>query len=110
MKLRLNFFDDLFKQQLPELKHHFEALDLSPDFFVTEWYFTLYTKALPCHICQRIWDIYILDGEVFAYRVAIGILLYYQRDLLESSFQGIILHLKKLPADICETNLFKCID
>lgn len=46
--------------------------------FLTTWLSTLFLRSLDFKIASRILDNYFLDGEVFAFKAAIALLLYFE--------------------------------
>ena len=41
---------------------------------------------MPIKITNRIWDNFLLEGEVFVYKVGIAILMYYELELKMATF------------------------
>ena len=56
---------------------------------------TLFAKSLPLDLVMRIWDIYLHDGIVTIYRVALTILGYRKDVLLKEEFAEILKYLKR---------------
>jgi hypothetical protein len=54
----------------------------------------------------RIWDIYLLKGEIFLYEVAICILKIQEKDLMSMPVRDILRNLKKLSNKISEEEFF----
>lgn len=65
-------FDALLKTHLPKVHFHLYTLNLTPDLYLTEWIYTLYSRSLPLDLASRVWDVYCRDGDDFIFRVAIG--------------------------------------
>lgn len=42
--------------------------------FILDWTLTLFSKALPLDVAARIWDGYMLLGELFIMQTSLGIL------------------------------------
>lgn len=99
IKWRIDFFDKLFANTLPNLKKHFEALELKSELYLIEWLVYLYSKNLEIEVVSRIWDNFLLEGEIFAYKSAIAILKYFERDLIKQSFSGALSLLQKPSID-----------
>eukprot|EP00357_Protocruzia_adherens_P030422 CAMPEP_0114996366 /NCGR_PEP_ID=MMETSP0216-20121206/14262_1 /TAXON_ID=223996 /ORGANISM="Protocruzia adherens, Strain Boccale" /LENGTH=1486 /DNA_ID=CAMNT_0002360545 /DNA_START=178 /DNA_END=4638 /DNA_ORIENTATION=+ len=110
IKWTVDFFNEHFQSELPEVYAHFEALDLTCDFYLYEWLLSMFSKSLPFKIATRIWDNYFLDGEIFALQTALGILKYYERRLRYDSFNNILFLLRNIPIDIEENRLFDMIE
>lgn len=66
-------FETLLKSQLPKVYSHFITLNLTPDLYLQEWIYTLYSRSLPLDLASRVWDVYCRDGDEFVFRIAIGI-------------------------------------
>ena len=74
-QLRYAFFQDLLHDYAPQLSFHLTAQGVTPDLFLLEWCMTLFCKRLKLDVVGRVWDLYILEGEVAVYRVAVGVLM-----------------------------------
>uniref|UniRef100_S4REN4 TBC1 domain family member 12 n=1 Tax=Petromyzon marinus TaxID=7757 RepID=S4REN4_PETMA len=93
-------FELFFEENLPRLFSHFKTSNLTPDLYLIDWYywiFTLYSKALPLDVACRVWDVFCRDGEEFLFRTALGILRLYQDVLLSTDFLQGAQFLTRLP-------------
>lgn len=54
----------------------------------------------------RIWDIYLLKGEVFLYEVGLCIIKIQEKDLISIPLKDILKNLKKLPLKINDDEFF----
>ncbi|XP_060539004.1 TBC1 domain family member 12 isoform X2 [Pantherophis guttatus] len=102
-------FEVFFEENLPKLFHHFKSYNLTPDIYLIDWIFTLYSKSLPLDLACRVWDVFCRDGEEFLFRTGLGILRLYEDILLQMDFIHIAQFLTKLPEDITSEKLFSCI-
>ncbi|XP_061491466.1 TBC1 domain family member 12 isoform X2 [Rhineura floridana] len=102
-------FEVFFEENLPKLFHHFKSYKLTPDIYLIDWIFTLYSKSLPLDLACRVWDVFCRDGEEFLFRTGLGILRLYEDILLQMDFIHIAQFLTKLPEDIMSEKLFTCI-
>ena len=59
---------------MPDLFRHFETLDISADLYLIDWMLTLFSKNMDLDIVSRIWDNFMLDGEVFAIKTGLAVL------------------------------------
>jgi hypothetical protein len=82
----LNFyiytFDHIFKKNMPDLKSHFQSLEVPNDLWVSKWYQALFTNFLPFETVCRIWDCLIVKGLYFIHNFTIAILQILEKDLL----------------------------
>ncbi|XP_067408945.1 TBC1 domain family member 12 isoform X2 [Emydura macquarii macquarii] len=102
-------FEVFFEENLPKLFLHFKSYSLTPDIYLIDWIFTLYSKSLPLDLACRVWDVFCRDGEEFLFRTGLGILRLYEDVLLQMDFIHIAQFLTKLPEDITSEKLFSCI-
>jgi len=103
-------YDMLFDDICPELFDHFKKQNLSPHLYLLEWFMTLFSKTLPIQLTSRIWDNFILEGESYLYRSALGILKFCMPQLLQADFDDIVYILHHLPKDIDEQKLFEVME
>ncbi|XP_064601801.1 TBC1 domain family member 12-like isoform X2 [Liolophura sinensis] len=110
MKSYFQTFEEFFKENMPRLHQHFVQLSLTPEVYVIDWMFTLFSKSLPLDVACRVWDVFCRDGEEFLFRTALGILKMYEDILLQMDFIHLAQFMTKLPEMISGETLFKCID
>ncbi|CAG2110726.1 unnamed protein product [Medioppia subpectinata] len=102
-------YEEFFKENLPKLYKHFNEQKLSPDLYLVDYIYTLFSRSLPLDIASRIWDLFLRDGEEFIFRAALGILSMYYEVLLNLDFIYLAQFLTKLPEDIDSDKLFSYI-
>ena len=67
-------------------------------------------RALSFEISSRIFDCFLLDGEIFAMKTAFAILKFYELELKMSTFEEALNFLRVLPKDTNEDYLFDLIE
>ncbi|XP_069059296.1 TBC1 domain family member 14 isoform X3 [Pleurodeles waltl] len=102
-------FEVFFEENLPRLFAHFKKNNLTPDIYLIDWIFTLYSKSLPLDLACRVWDVFCRDGEEFLFRTALGILKLFEDIVTKMDFIHIAQFLTKLPEDLSSEDLFTCI-
>ena len=121
-------FNQYFKKELPQLYNHFLALDISSEMFLLDWFLSLFTTYLyylimtrraltisfrvltDVDVIGRIWDCFLLEGEVFAIKTAIGLLKYYELELKMIGFASATQFLKNPMQIKNEKHFFDMID
>ncbi|XP_060731340.1 TBC1 domain family member 14 isoform X2 [Tachysurus vachellii] len=106
-------FEVFFEENLPKLFAHFKSNNLTPDIYLIDWIFTLYSKSLPLDVACRVWDVFCRDGEEFLFRTALGILRFYSEVLTHMDFIHMAQFLTRLPEQNSthtqSHTLFSCI-
>jgi len=59
-----DILNKLIHEHLPVSSELFTRLGITVDIFMYDWVLTLFSKSLPLEISSRIWDRYILQGDV----------------------------------------------
>lgn len=102
-------FEMFLEENVPALHGHFIEENFTPDMYLIDWTFTLFSKSLPLDAACRVWDVFCRDGEAFLFRAALGILMFYREELLQMDFIHLGQFLSKLPDDIPVALLFQTI-
>lgn len=75
--------------------------DVSSEMYLMDWNLALFSKALPLETAARIWDCYLVEGDVFIMRAALGILrMFAPKISQQNEVEGIMKILMHLPEDI----------
>ncbi|XP_010789293.1 TBC1 domain family member 14-like [Notothenia coriiceps] len=102
-------FEVFFEENLPKLFAHFQKNNLTPDIYLIDWIFTLYSKSLPLDLACRVWDVFCRDHEEFLFRTGLGLLRLYQDVLSPMDFIHMAQFLTRLPDLIPADQLFQHI-
>lgn len=99
VRLYMRVHERLLREALPELAAHLRSEQVEPEMYLVNWVMALYLRALPLEHATRIWDAYMLDGDVVIFRAALGILKLLSPRLLSMPFEDCAYLLSHLPAD-----------
>lgn len=99
VRLYMRVHERLLGEALPELAAHLRNEQVEPEMYLVNWVMALYLRALPLEHATRIWDAYMLDGDVVIFRAALGILKLLSPRLLSMPFEDCAYLLSHLPAD-----------
>uniref|UniRef100_A0A8C2YXJ1 TBC1 domain family member 14 n=1 Tax=Cyclopterus lumpus TaxID=8103 RepID=A0A8C2YXJ1_CYCLU len=102
-------FEVFFEENLPKLFAHFQKNNLTPDIYLIDWIFTLYSKSLPLDLACRVWDVFCRDNEEFLFRTGLGLLRLYQDVLTTMDFIHMAQFLTRLPENLPAEQLFQHI-
>lgn len=84
-------FNHFLKDKVPNLKKHFQKLELPDEVWISKWIQTLYTICLPYEASLRLWDCLMNNGIEFIISFSIAFVKHFEDDLLslEDSFDVI---------------------
>ncbi|OAJ44006.1 hypothetical protein, variant [Batrachochytrium dendrobatidis JEL423] len=74
LRLDASAFELAMQKYLKPVAKYMSKLDVSPLTYMTQWFLTLYTMALPWRTVLRVWDMFFCDGPKALFRVGMGIL------------------------------------
>ncbi|ORX50238.1 RabGAP/TBC [Hesseltinella vesiculosa] len=69
-------FNVLFAEHMPKLYLHFKNLTLLPDNYLPDWFMTLFASIMPLGLSSRIWDIFLLEGDIVLFKAGLTMLKY----------------------------------
>eukprot|EP01084_Bolivina_argentea_P137719 242545_1 len=90
IKLRFYQMERLVSVFLPKLSKHFEKNDIvsASMYQGTQWFVTIFLATnMRFDMITRIWDIYLNEGLKTIFRMGIGFLKYFEKDLLQCDFE-----------------------
>lgn len=104
LTLYVNIFHLLFEKKMPDLKKHFEKLEIPDEVWISKWFQTLFTLSLPIEFCRRIWDCFLSEGLVFILSFTLSFLKFIENELfaLQDLFEVIEFFKKLTPFYLVE--------
>ncbi|GJN87506.1 hypothetical protein Rhopal_000455-T1 [Rhodotorula paludigena] len=67
-------FDTLLADAMPKIYANFSSQVVRPSLYLFPWLTTLFVAFLPLDLSTRIFDVFLLEGDSFAFRVALALL------------------------------------
>ena len=58
-----------------------KAMDANPKIYLIRMFMTIFASLFPLSMLSRVWDNFILEGEIYLFKVAISYMKYYQLEL-----------------------------
>lgn len=86
IELRIQLFEYLMEKNIPTVKDHFKGLRLETRMFLVGWFLSLFTTCFEPEFLLRIWDNFILEGEIYLFKVGISLIKYYEVELKMCTF------------------------
>lgn len=99
VRIYMMVHERLMSEEMPNLYSHFKQYGIESDLYMINWVMSLYCRALPLDLVTRIWDVYVLDGDVAVFRAALGILRLFMPRLLKMKFEEMAYFLSHVPGE-----------
>ena len=96
IKIRISFFQDLLSRHFPRLNKHLNKLEITPELYFNKWISSFFIKTFPYDVLLKLWDNYIVKGEVFLFEIALTILKIQENNLLGLTYGNILSNLNKI--------------
>eukprot|EP01029_Cantina_marsupialis_P023951 TRINITY_DN604226_c0_g1_i1.p1 TRINITY_DN604226_c0_g1~~TRINITY_DN604226_c0_g1_i1.p1 ORF type:complete len:494 (-),score=127.66 TRINITY_DN604226_c0_g1_i1:437-1918(-) len=107
--LHARFFGHYLEENHKLLHNHFEEIGITPEMYFFVWYMTVFMRAFPLEVVARLWDCFLVEGEVFLFKTAIGIIKLLEPTILKMDEMHEILQLLNKPDIIIEAILMDTI-
>lgn len=101
--------DAMIVECVPRIGRLFQKYEISARMFLLEWVMTLYAKALPLDIAAHVWDLFMLEGEIVIFRVAVALVHLFRDELVYASYDQCLTLLNNIPQEILDEALFESI-
>lgn len=93
---KLNNVGMYLKKHCPEIQNYLNSMNLSHEFFTTNWMITLFSNAMDDKYLFIVWDFLIIYGWKFFIYFAVSILNIYKDCILEEEQNKLTLFMKNL--------------
>merc|ERR1719229_704317 len=93
IQLRFYQMERLVKINLPKLSVHFEKCGVisASMYQASQWFITIFLATdLKFGVITRVWDIYLNEGLKTVFRMGLGFLKYFEKQLLKSDFEEML--------------------
>ena len=85
-----HLFDVCLEKVCPEVARHKEQLGVQTDIFFFQWLQCGFLSVLPIEVATAIWDLFLIDGTVVFYRVALAICTILRGELVKADYENFI--------------------
>ena len=93
-------YEMILSETMPEVYAHLKELQITSDHYLLDWWMTVFSRKLPLRCVCRIWDLYLIGGEIQLHKTAVALMkLHKERVLKENDFEMCV---KELGAPIDE--------
>ena len=98
-------FEILMKKKLPRNVYN-KFKEFGPLTFITRWFLTLYSMALPWNTCLRTWDMFLHDGPKALFRAGICILKTHGNSIAKNGSSEILSVILDMPKEFTDSEQF----
>lgn len=96
---------DLMSERAPKVSAHLEKHEVDIGLVTFSWMLTIFIDALPTGSMLRIWDAFLHEGSKIPFRVALGIFLMHQSQILKAdNRQDIYDLLRSIPSSLYDVD------
>jgi hypothetical protein len=85
LKLYVFQFESIFNKMMPDLKKHFDDLEVPNELWISKWFQTLFTICIPIDMLVRVWDCIFAKGLDFLFNFSMALLKKHEKNLLSFS-------------------------
>ncbi|CAI2371098.1 unnamed protein product [Moneuplotes crassus] len=80
-------FDEMFEEEIPDLKAYFDSLDFRGPIWLQKWFITMFLYSFPLAYCVRIWDNIFSEGPIFIFKMILSVISDLKSELLKCDLE-----------------------
>lgn len=88
---------------------HLSNLCIKSEIFLVEWFYTLFCRAFSMPTVIKVWDLFIYEGEVVFYKIALAIFSIIKDELIGLDFDSTLFFIRNCSHNIKSEKLIKHI-
>ncbi|RWS11015.1 USP6 N-terminal-like protein [Dinothrombium tinctorium] len=82
--------DLVLKRYLPKVYKHFKKYDIDSTLYTLKWFFQCFLDRVPFSLTLRLWDVFILEGEVILTCMSYTLLKLHKKTILRKGMEELI--------------------
>ena len=81
-------FEHLLEKYIPKVWNHFKGVKLETRMYLVSWFLSIFSNCFYKNeeFMLRIWDNFLLEGEIYLFKVGLAIIKYYEIELKMCTF------------------------
>lgn len=83
---RTKLFEFLLEKNAKAVLDHFKAIKLETRMYLVTWFLSVFAMSFSGEFLYRIWDNFLLEEELYLFKVGITIVKYYEIELKMCTF------------------------
>eukprot|EP01016_Furgasonia_blochmanni_P043546 TRINITY_DN5933_c0_g1_i1.p1 TRINITY_DN5933_c0_g1~~TRINITY_DN5933_c0_g1_i1.p1 ORF type:complete len:337 (-),score=57.15 TRINITY_DN5933_c0_g1_i1:62-985(-) len=98
-------FDHFLRDKSPNVFKHFQERDVTPDMYLVEWFYTLFSRSFTFENTLKLWDLFLFHGEVVIFRTGLHLLKMIEPKLVKLDYDGTLFLLRSCTREIDQEEL-----
>ncbi|GFO49121.1 usp6 n-terminal-like protein [Plakobranchus ocellatus] len=82
--------DTVLKKFLPKIRKHMERNEMYPTLYTIKWFLQCFLDRTPFHLTLRLWDIYMMEGDILLVSMAYCIIKVHRRRILKMQMDDLL--------------------
>ena len=103
-------FQYYMKKKIPQVLTKFEELGITPDMFLLEWVYTLFSRYFDIDNVSRIMSIYLLCDDSFIFRFGLAILISIEKKIRSDNMDEVASVINNLMQNIEYSNVIRAYE
>ena len=103
-------FQHYMKKKIPHVLIKFEELGITPDMFLLEWVYTLFSRYFDIDNVSRIMSIYLLGDDSFIFRFGLAILISIEKKIRSDNMDEVASVINNLMQNIEYASVMKAYE
>lgn len=103
-------YEMVLSENSPSIYSKLHDLGVTSDHYLLDWFMTVFTRKLPIRICTRVWDLFLVTGEIFLHKTAVAVMKIHKRTLMECDFEECVKELSAPIESMDEDEFMSIID
>lgn len=95
-------FEMLISEEMPDVYQRLHDLKITSDHYLLDWWMTLYCRKLPLRLVARLWDLYLLGGELWLHKAALALVKLHSATILSAPDFDDVFKVLNAPVDADE--------
>ncbi|RUS85975.1 hypothetical protein EGW08_006245 [Elysia chlorotica] len=82
--------DNVLRKFLPKIRKHMERNEMYPTLYTIKWFLQCFLDRMPFHLTLRLWDIYMLEGDILLVSMAYCIIKVHRRRIMKMQMDELL--------------------
>ena len=99
-------YEMLFSEELPDVYARLHDLKITSDHYLLDWFMTMFCRKLPLSLVARVWDLFLMGGEIELHKTAVAVVKTHKEAILSAPDFDSVFRVLTSPLDVPDENAF----